>query len=156
VATSFETSDDFAFSKPAEVACRHLRRDHRCAIHAQLLERGLSGCAVYDCYGAGQRATRNFAGGRERNEAFLILRVVHELLWFVTEAAKLCPASQHPLAIELAGELHRLDAIAGLAMPLLREVDLRVHREVVSALLRRLGDALGGRRGGTSALVVLD
>src|SRR5215471_13450734 len=86
VATSFEASEDFAFDKPAGARCRHLTVECRCAIHDGLVKRGLSGCAVYDCYGAGQRVTRALASApeAERNEAFLMLRVVHELLWLLT------------------------------------------------------------------------
>ena len=61
--SAFDASDDFAFSKPAGVACRNLRRDHRCAIHRELIGRGLRGCAAYDCHGAGQRATLSLVGG---------------------------------------------------------------------------------------------
>ena len=151
VATSFDASEDFAFSKAAGVPCPHVARDCRCTIHDALVARGLSGCAIYDCYGAGQRVTRAFAGRdeRERNEAFLVLRVVHELLWLLTEAAKLCPSSHDELDAHLAREIEALDAIA--RCPTL-VVDLRPHRETTHALLRRVGHALGGRR----ALVVLD
>jgi hypothetical protein len=157
VATSFEASEDFAFDKAAGVGCRYLTRDCRCAIHGELVARGLPGCAVYDCYGAGQRATQAFAGKhdaeRERNEAFLILRVIHELLWQLTEAAKLCPLHDD-LGAQFAREIDTLDAIARGPVPALFEVDLLPHREATRALLRRVGDRLGGRRGAARVLGV--
>jgi hypothetical protein len=134
VATSFETSDDFAFDKAANVPCRHVTRDHACAIHAHLVQRGMRGCAIYDCYGAGQRVTRMFPAPCEaerRNEAFLELRVVHEWLWQLTEAAKLCPS----LADDIAGEVAKLDAV-------LPGGDTRPRRDAVRALLRRARGAL--------------
>jgi hypothetical protein len=158
VATSFEASDDFAFDKAAGVGCRYLMRNCRCAIHDELVVRGFPGCAVYDCYGAGQRATRAFAGthdAEQRNEAFLVLRVVHELLWLLTEAAKLCPPSPDDLGVHLALEIEALDAIARGPAPTLLEIDLRPHRDATRALLRRVGDALGGRRHAARALAVL-
>ena len=89
---AFDASEDFAFSKPAGVPCRHLRRD-RCAIHDDLAGRGLRGCALYDCHGAGPRATRMFAAApltdRERHDAFAILRELHELLWLLDGASAL-------------------------------------------------------------------
>jgi hypothetical protein len=147
VATSFQASDDFAFDKDAGVPCPHLTPEHRCGIHDQLLERGFRGCAVYGCHGAGQRATSELDdaddAGARRNEAFLRLRVVHELLWYLTEAAKLCPASHGNVSAEIAREVEALDAIA--SGPLLYEADLDARRAAAHALLRRVGDAVGGR-----------
>lgn len=144
-ATSFEASEDFAFDKPAGSRCRFLRRDCRCGIHPELAARGMSGCAIYDCYGAGQRVTRAFAHARdatlERNEAFLRLRVVHELLWLLTEAAQRC--AQPELESELAAEIEALDAFRPET---LLEAELHAHEQVTRALLRRVGAALGGRR----------
>ena len=149
VATSFEASDDFAFDKPAGVACRHLARDRRCSIHDRLVERGFRGCAAYDCYGAGQRATRAFAGSPDaeplRSAAFLQLRVVHELLWLLTEARTLCPRSHGDVAAQLAREVEALDAIARGPVSALLALDLDPRERAVRALLRRVGDALGGR-----------
>jgi hypothetical protein len=148
VATSFETSEDFALDKPAGVACRHLTRANLCSIHDDLVRRGFAGCAIYDCYGAGQRATRAFAGAQDaellRNDAFLILRGVHEHLWLLTEAAKLCPESERDLRSDLARTITSLDGIARDPAHL-REVDLEPHLTAARVLLRRVGDALGGR-----------
>jgi hypothetical protein len=145
VATSFAASEDFAFDKPAGVACRFLTQACRCAIHDARNQRGLSGCTSYDCYGAGPRVTRAFAGAcdSQRNEVFLSLRVVHELLWLLSEARKLCPDTHAELAALLVQEIGRLDSIAcDAALP---EQDLRPQCEAARALLRRVGDALGGR-----------
>jgi hypothetical protein len=144
---AFDASDDFAFSKPAGVACRYLRRDHRCAIHDQLAGRGLPGCAAYDCHGAGPRATRLFAASRltdrERHDAFLVLRDVHELLWLLTGAAALCPVSQPALAAELADAIEALDALAGGPAAAILEADLGPHRAATRRLLHGLRIALG-------------
>lgn len=53
----FDAVQGFGFDKPAETPCRHLCADHRCGIHAELLERGFGGCVAFDCLGAGQRLT---------------------------------------------------------------------------------------------------
>jgi hypothetical protein len=152
VETAFDASDDFAFDKPAGVACRHLERDRWCGIHDDLVGRGFSGCAAYDCFGAGPRLTRAFrrttdaATERRRNEAFLALRAVHELLWLLTEAAKLCPGREDALAVDLRREIDALDAIATGPVTSLPEVDLRPRDRAARVLLRRLRDALGDRR----------
>jgi hypothetical protein len=149
VVTCFEASDDFAFDKPAGTACQHLRADCRCGIHDQLVERGCPGCAIYDCYGAGPRVTRTFAGLHDaeqlRTAAFLVLRVLHELLWLLTEAATLCPASHHDLNAQLSRAIETLDAMAAGPPAALRDLDLRAHQLATHALLRGVGTALGGR-----------
>lgn len=58
VAPAFPASEDFAYEKPVHVACRHLRSDHCCDIHADRVARGFRGCAIYDCAGAGQKVTQ--------------------------------------------------------------------------------------------------
>lgn len=143
IATSFEASGDFACDKAAGEHCRHLQAGDRCAIHAQLIPRGFSGCAVYECYGAGPRATRAFAGReRARNEAFMQLRVVHELLWFVLGALELCPVAQ----TELRCELERLAAELSGPVARLPELSLPALHARTHAVLRRVGTALGGRK----------
>jgi hypothetical protein len=145
--TAFDASDDFAFTKPAGVACHHLRRDHRCAIHGQLAGRGLRGCAAYDCHGAGPRATRLLDGAarltdRQRDDVFRILRDVHELLWRLDGAAALCPASHGELAGELARAIEALDEIAGGSVAAILAADLGPHHAAALALGRRLRAAL--------------
>lgn len=58
IALPFDASEDFAFHKESGVACRHLDGTTS-TIHVELVDRGFLGCAVYDCYGAGPRATRD-------------------------------------------------------------------------------------------------
>jgi hypothetical protein len=109
---------------------------------------GCGGCAIYDCYGAGQRVTRAFAGAQDaealRSESFLFLRRVHEHLWLLTEAAKLCPKSERDLQGDLARAITSLDSIARDPARL-KEMDLEAPLTAARVLLRRVGDALGGR-----------
>ncbi len=53
----FDAVQGFGFDKPAETPCHHLCADHRCGIHAGLVEQGFAGCVAFDCLGAGQRLT---------------------------------------------------------------------------------------------------
>lgn len=145
VAMAFDASEHFAFDKAAGVRCPYLTRGCRCAIHADLVGRGFAGCAAFNCYGAGQRATRAFATSSEpaRLEAFRALKDLHELLWLLTEAEKLCPGPA--LGAQLQAAIEELEALASGDAPALLELDLRSHRERTHALLRRVGLELGGR-----------
>jgi hypothetical protein len=98
VVPAFTVSSDFAIDKPSGVACPHLATtDSGCTIHRELPERGFPGCTVYDCFGAGQRVVQQLFSGREwrtspelREEQFAAFEVVerlHELLWYLEDAA---------------------------------------------------------------------
>lgn len=160
VATSFDASEAFAIDKPAGVRCQHLAQSHRCTIHRERGRLGFAGCIAYDCYGAGQRVTRAFVARpgalSERDEAFLALREIHELLWLLTEAMKLCPEPSTALRIEIAGEVARLDRAALELIDELDRVDVSARREAVTSLLRRVGDSLGGRAQTRRTLTVID
>jgi hypothetical protein len=89
VAFAFDRGPLFAFDKAAGEPCGQLGADYRCAIHNRLVSERMSGCAGYDCLGAGQHTTALFAGHSWRDspatarvmfEAFRKLRTVHELL----------------------------------------------------------------------------
>jgi hypothetical protein len=142
VAPSFDRSEDFAYDKPAGERCMNLTSGDQCSIHAERVERGYLGCTVYDCYGAGQRVIREF--GREpsvaRERAFYVLRDVHELLFLLTQAAALCPLADSALRAEIDALVGVLDALHDPP-----QLSLGKHRAAAHALLRRVGEALGGR-----------
>ena len=148
VATSFDESEAFAFAKAAGTPCPQLGPDHRCRIHEQLVERGCAGCHVYDCYGAGPRATRAFddVPVATRDAAFLALRDIHELIWLLSESIKLCPEIEMALRGELARAIDQLETLAASPAAALIELPLASRATEVHALLRRVGAALGGRQ----------
>lgn len=95
VAPAFDAEQGFGYDKPASEPCRHLQSDNRCAIHPALVAQGFAGCASFDCFGAGQRATALFEGADWRISATLAsrmfetygrLRTLHELLALGTVA----------------------------------------------------------------------
>ncbi|WP_435208674.1 pentapeptide repeat-containing protein [Micromonospora sp. bgisy143] len=148
VVPAFAASADFAIDKPAGRACPNLRPDHRCGIHTELRERGFAGCTVFDCFGAGQQVAQVTFGGRDWRdapdtlpamaEAFRVLRPLHELLWYLTEALSLGPSAG------LRAELDRARVeITGLTEgepSRLRTVDVDAHRARVNPLLSRASD----------------
>jgi uncharacterized protein YjbI with pentapeptide repeats len=151
VAPAFSASADFAIDKPAGRACPNLRGDFRCGIHERLRPSGFSGCTVYDCFGAGQHIAQHTFGGRDwRREphlarrmfdAFAVMRQLHELLWYLTEALALPAARElHPdlgRAVDDTRRLSELDADALLVLdvPKVRR-DVTVLLSRTSALVR--------------------
>lgn len=147
VAPAFARSADFAIDKPAGQPCPHLRGDFRCGIHDQLRPRGFPGCEVFDCFGAGQQVSQVTFGGGETWQpamfaAFAVMRSLHELLWYLTEAAALAPSDRLSQAFE---ETSRLTA--GTPEELVR-LDLDAHRQRVNALLTGASEAVRAGRAG--------
>jgi uncharacterized protein YjbI with pentapeptide repeats len=155
VAPAFAKSSDFAINKPAGTACRNLADDFRCRIHEQLVDKGFKGCTVFDCFGAGQRLTQetfhavDWRTEREQAGAMFaslpIMRQLHELMWYVTEALKLDEARRvHPKLREALAETDRL---AAGTPDELRRLDLDAYRGKVNVLLQRASEMARGKRG---------
>ncbi|SCF14938.1 Pentapeptide repeat-containing protein [Micromonospora coriariae] len=155
VVPAFAASADFAVDKPAGQPCANLRADHRCGIHTELRERGFPGCTVFDCFGAGQQVAQVTFGGRDWRDApetlpdmaaaFTVLRPLHELLWYLTEALALHPPAE--LRVELERARAETAALTGGDPAQLRAVDVAAHRDRVNPLLSRAGDAARSRGG---------
>ena len=58
VALTYARSADFAFVKERGIPCPNLQPDDRCGIHTDLRKKGSRGCAVYKCFGAGQKVSQ--------------------------------------------------------------------------------------------------
>ena len=111
----FRRSADFAFDKPADTPCRHLGPSYGCGTHATLRADGMTGCTVFECFGAGQHVAQVTYGGTSwRDEpatapemfaVFARVRDLHELLFLLGEAASL------GADVEALGE--RVAALAG-------------------------------------------
>ncbi|MCX5358977.1 pentapeptide repeat-containing protein [Streptomyces sp. NBC_00124] len=157
VALPFTASKDFAVDKPAGKACSNLQDDHRCGIHARLRQKGFTGCTVYDCFGAGQKVSQVTFGGRDwrtgpREDArrmfdvFPVVRQLHELLWYLTEALTL-PAAR-PVHADLRRVLERTEQLTRQTPEELGALDVGAHRQDVNVLLLRTSELVrAGTRG---------
>jgi uncharacterized protein YjbI with pentapeptide repeats len=148
VAPAFSASADFAITKQAGHACPHLQADFRCGIHARLRQQGFRGCAVYDCFGAGQQVSQVTFGGRDWRRdpriaqqmfaVFPIVRALQELLWYLTEALTLPPA--RTLRTELSRALEETERLTRNSPEALVRLDVAAHRQEVNALLLRTSE----------------
>ncbi len=143
VALPFAASVDFATDKDAGQPCQNLQSDFRCGVHNSLRQRGFRGCTVYDCFGAGQKVSRvTFVGhdwrqapgsAKQMFEVFPIMRQLHELLWYLTEALTFQPARSIQGALSLA--LNETERLTHLDPDSIMELDVAAHRADVNALL---------------------
>ncbi|MGS0686925.1 pentapeptide repeat-containing protein [Nakamurella sp. GG22] len=150
VALPFQASADFAFDKDAGEPCRHLAsKDFGCTIHDRLRERGLPGCTVFDCFGAGQQVSqvtfagvdwRSAPGTASRMFAVLpVMRQLHELLWVLTEA--LSRASGDELHAELTAARDRVRQLTAADPDQLLQLDVADQRRRVAPLLQRVSES---------------
>ncbi|MEU4213459.1 pentapeptide repeat-containing protein [Streptomyces sp. NPDC026206] len=155
VALPFAASADFAVDKDAGKPCSNLRTDFRCGIHTGLRKSGFRGCTVYDCFGAGQKVSQVTFGGRDWRQApetarqmsdvFPVVRQLHELLWYLTEALALPPA--RPVHAELRSALDETERLTLLDAGLLADVDVAAHRQHVNTLLLRTSELVRAKAG---------
>lgn len=111
--SSFDRSEDFAFSKAAGETCRHLTKRFGCSVHSRRLELGLAGCTTFDCSGAGQVLTARLTGDEELRvqvAAFHALVEIHFCLRLVELAERLGFASEVAARKELLLAHSRLSA----------------------------------------------
>jgi uncharacterized protein YjbI with pentapeptide repeats len=148
VALTFTASADFAIDKPAGEPCPNLEPDFGCGIHAKLRSKGFPGCTVYDCFGAGQKVSQGTFGGRDwrqepktAKQMFAVLpvmRQLHELLWYLTEASTLPQARS--LHSEIALALKETETLTERSAEALGELDVAEHRQGVNTLLLRTSE----------------
>jgi uncharacterized protein YjbI with pentapeptide repeats len=152
VAPAFSNSADFAIDKDPGQACPHLQSDFRCGIHQSLRPAGFPGCVVYDCFGAGQKVTQvTFAGRGWRRapqrakrifETFMIMRRLHELLWYLTEAVTMRPA--RALHGELGVAIEGTERLTRCGAEAFHDLDVSPLERVVGALLWRTSRLVRG------------
>ncbi|MDF6023139.1 pentapeptide repeat-containing protein [Streptomyces sp. JH34] len=148
VSLPFARSADFAVDKPAGKPCSNLQSDFRCGIHTQLRDKGFPGCTVFDCFGAGQKVSQVTFGGtdwrqepksaRSMFEVFPVMRQLHELLRYVTEALDLAPA--RPVHKDLRRALTRLDGLTRDSAESIVRLDVNALRGEVNPLLLKASE----------------
>ena len=146
---SFERSESFAFDKLAGVPCPNLTHAQRCAIHEDRARLGFQDVSPMSATAPGSARPANFrtrprppAGGPS-----LCCATLHELLWLLTEAAKLCPPGHAELHRALAERAESLETLSNGDAASLAQLDAASLGQSTRDLLQRVGRALGGRSG---------
>ena len=145
VVPGFSASADFAISKSPGAPCRHLRTDFGCGIHDRLRAKGFPGCTAYDCFGAGQKVAQVTFGGADWRDApdvaeqmfaaFPIMRRLHEMLWYLSDAMALAGADD--VHSDLAEAYDETERLSRLDADQLVRLDLTEHAGAVNGLLDR-------------------
>jgi uncharacterized protein YjbI with pentapeptide repeats len=140
----FSASEGFPTNKDAGKPCINLQSDFTCSVHKSLRKKGLKGCIAYDCFGAGQKVAQVTCGGcdwkqapesaKQMFEAFLIMRQLHEMLWYLTEAFIL--QTDLDIKEKISFLLENTERLTLLDIDSLLAVDVEAHRTKVNVLLK--------------------
>jgi uncharacterized protein YjbI with pentapeptide repeats len=150
IALYFSASEGFPTDKDAGKPCINLHDNFSCAIHKSLRENGLKGCTAYDCFGAGQKVAQVTYDGHDWRQVpelanqmfqvFLIMRQLHEMLWYLTEALMLQTNSS--LKDKLSDLVSETERLTYLNPDSLIELDIAAHRDNVNTLLRHTSELI--------------
>ncbi|MBA4508674.1 pentapeptide repeat-containing protein [Clostridium sporogenes] len=139
----FSKSDGFPNDKEAGNPCINLDEEFKCKVHKELRKKGLKGCTAYDCFGAGQKVAKVTYKGENWREnpgisqqmfdVFLVMRQIHEMLWYLSEASRM----QDDLNIKykINNMIMEIVKVSNLDAVSLIKLDLVVYRSKVNALL---------------------
>lgn len=158
VALYFSASEGFPTNKDAGKPCINLQSDFTCSVHKSLKKKGLKGCTAYDCFGAGQKVAQVTFRGQdwrqasesadEMFKAFLIMRQLHEMLWYLSEAFIL--QTDQSIKEEIRLLIEDTESLTLLEVNSLLALDVVEHRNKVNSLLKSTSElvrskAEGGR-----------
>jgi uncharacterized protein YjbI with pentapeptide repeats len=148
VALYFSASEGFPTDKDAGKPCINLQSDFNCAVHKNLRQKGLKGCTAYDCFGAGQKVAQVTYDGHDWREnpetakqmfdVFLVMRQLHEMLWYLVEALRI----QYDSIIqeEISQMISETVRLTDLDTDSLIKLDLVAHRNNVNDLLSKTSE----------------
>lgn len=145
VALPYAKSADFAIDKDAGTPCQNLQSDYRCSIHKNLRKNGFRGCAVYECFGAGQKVSQvTYAGNDWRNypelakemfEVYPIMQQLQEMLCYLNEALSLEEAQ--PIYKDLHAAIEETEFLTNLSPNSILGLNVPAHRAIVNNLLQQ-------------------
>lgn len=150
VALYFSASEGFPTNKDAGKSCINLQPDFACSIHKNLRSKGLKGCTSYDCFGAGQKLAQITCSGRDWHQgseyakkmfdAFLIMRQLHEILWYLSEAYTL--QTDNNIKKNINSLIENTEGLTLLDIDSLLSLDIETHRNKVNVVLRNTSELI--------------
>lgn len=150
VALYFSALEGFPANKDAGKPCINLQSDFTCSDYKNLRNKGYKGCTAYDCFGAGQKVAQVTYGGHDWRQApetakqmfkaFLIMRQLHEMLWYLTQAFIL--QTNHRIKEEISSLLDNTERLTLLDVDALIALDVAAQRTKVNMLLRNTSELI--------------
>lgn len=151
----FSKSEGFPTNKEAGKPCINLNNDFTCSVHKNLTAKGLKGCTAYDCFGAGQKVAQVTCDGKDWRsnpenskkmfDAFLVMRQLHEMLWYLTWAFD--SQSDNNKKEKISSLIDETDSLTLLHIDDLLQMDVESHRDKVNKLLKDTSDSVRSKGG---------
>ena len=162
VALYFSATEGFPTDKYAGTPCINLQSDFTCSIHKSLKEKGLKGCIAYDCFGAGQKVSQvTYCGhdwlqapqsAKEMFEVFLVVKQLHEMLWYLNQALYL--QTDHYIQREIGLLIEKIEYLTILDAASLIALDIAAHRVQVKVLLQNISELVRAANHGENSIRV--
>ncbi|OAA89338.1 pentapeptide repeat-containing protein [Clostridium ljungdahlii] len=150
IALYFSASEGFPTNKDAGKACINLQSDFTCSVHKNLRNKGLKGCTAYDCFGAGQKLAQITCSGHDWHQsseyakkmfdAFLTMRQLHEILWYLSEAYTL--QTDNSIKKNINSLIENTEGLTLLDVDSLLSLDVEAHRNKVNVVLRNTSELM--------------
>ncbi|MCC0784010.1 pentapeptide repeat-containing protein [Clostridioides sp. ES-S-0108-01] len=150
LALYFSDSDGFPIDKESGKPCINLQPDFKCSVHNNLIKRGFKGCTAYDCFGSGQKVAQVTYKGidwiqspelaNQMSEVFLIMRQLHEMLWYLKEASILNISDTIKSKTDLI--IEETEKITNMSPEQLIDLDITSHRAKVNSLLSQASESV--------------
>ncbi len=153
IALPYAKSADFAIDKEGGTPCSNLNSDFRCGVHHNLRKIGFRGCAVYECFGAGQKVSQATFDGKDWREhpaiakemfrVFPIIQQLQEILRYLSEALSLEEAK--PIFQDLQNALMETEQLTNLSPKAIIELNVPAHRAMINDLLVKTSELVRGK-----------
>lgn len=150
LALYFSASDGFPVDKESGKPCINLQSDFKCSVHNNLIKRGFKGCTAYDCFGSGQKVAQVTYKGKswmqspelanQMSEVFLIMRQLHEMLWYLKEASVLDISDT--IKAKINSIIEETEKITTMGAEQLIDLDITSHRVKVNSLLSQASESV--------------
>ncbi len=154
IALYFTKTAGFPADKTSGKPCQNLRPDFRCAIHAELIPSNMKGCLAYDCFGAGQKVTQDIYQEKNWQTApeiakqmfavFLIVFQLHQMLWYLVEAATI--NSEEESAPEIEALILENVQMTQISPDEILALDLEKYRSRVNEILKEISARIAGKK----------
>ncbi len=154
IALYFAKTEGFPADKPSGKPCQNLRPDFRCAIHTKLIPSNMKGCLAYDCFGAGQKVTQDIYQGKNWQTApeiakqmfavFLIVFQLHQMLWYLVEAATI--NSEEGSASDIEALIFENAKMTQLSPDEILALDIEKYRSKVNEILKEISARFAGKQ----------
>lgn len=146
----FSACDGFPQNKDAGKPCINLKQDFTCSIHNTLLKKGLKGCISYECFGAGQKiAQKTFnkiswrkdpQSASKMFDTFLIIRQIHEMLWYLVQSYTL--EKNNKISSQIESLIDDTIKVSLWDVDKLLNLDLESYRDKVNIYLKATSETI--------------